>query len=165
MPVDKLKQQLQQLEIDYIQYNHPPLYTCEDADKYFINRKGLRLKNLFLRDNPGKRHFLLLTAHDVQVDLKQLSKNLGISRIGFASEQQLDKYLQVKSGCVSLLALYHDNNNQVEFWIDKDIWHHELFLAHPFINTETLALAKADINKFIAFTGHDIQLVDVPKKV
>lgn len=163
MPTENIKQLLQQLQIDYIEYQHPPLFTCEDADRYFVSREGLRLKNLFLRDNYGRRHFLLLTRHDKSVDLKQLSRDLNISRLGFASNERLDKYLKVKSGSVSLLALANDTDNAVEFWVDREIWHHQLFLAHPLVNTQTLALHKTDIQRFAQYTGHTITVVNVPE--
>lgn len=163
MPTERLEQLLNDININYTQYSHPPLFTCEDADRFFVKRAGLRLKNLFLRDNYGRRHFLLLTRHDKSVDLKQLSKNLGISRIGFASTERLEKYLKVKSGCVSLLALMNDSDNAVEFWIDEEIWQqHDSFLAHPLVNTETLVLSKAEIQRFVEHTGHSITPVFVP---
>ena len=164
MASEQLKHLLNTIEVDYVEYQHPPLFTCEDADRFFVQRDGLRLKNLFLRDNYGRRHFLLLTRHDKTVDLKQLSRNLQISRIGFASNERLDKYLKVKSGSVSLLALVNDTDNAVEFWVDEEVWQHELFLAHPLVNTQTLALNKDAVKRFVEHTGHTITQVSVPEK-
>ena len=57
----KLAAALAQLDINYDVIEHPPLHGSLDADKFMVNRPGTRLKNLFLRDNEGKRHFLVIT--------------------------------------------------------------------------------------------------------
>lgn len=157
-----LVQLLEQLRVEYLKYSHPPLETCLDADKYFVERPGRRLKNLFLRDNYGRRHFLLLTAHNKQVDLKQLSRQESIARLGFASSERLFKYLAVKPGSVSALALMNDVDNNVELMIDEEIWQSEAFHCHPLINTETFVLSKAALLKFLQHTGHSPKLISVP---
>ena len=96
------------LNIQCEKISHPVLHTALEADRLLLERPGTRLKNLFLRDNYGKRHFLLITSPNKQVDLKALSKAQGLSRLGFASNERLAKYLGVKPGCVSMLALLND---------------------------------------------------------
>ncbi|TKB50144.1 prolyl-tRNA synthetase associated domain-containing protein [Ferrimonas aestuarii] len=157
-----VENQLAAFGIEFQAFEHPPLFTCEDADKLNLHRPGQRLKNLFLRDNAGKRHFLLITSAYKAVDLKLLSKQLKMSRLGFASSERLQKYLGIQPGSVSLLALLNDHRQQVELWIDSDLWNGEAFQCHPLVNTRTLVLEQADVEKFAQYTGHGYQLVDVP---
>lgn len=164
MSKEALKRQLEVLQIDYQEYLHPPLHTCTDADFLKIERPGTRLKNLFLRDNYGRRHFLLITEHDKNVDLKALTKQLGVSRLGFASEARLEKYLDVKPGCVSMLALVNDQNKDVELLVDQSIWNSALLHCHPLINTATWILTKSDIMKFLERTGHKAIEIRVPSR-
>jgi Ala-tRNA(Pro) deacylase len=51
----KLAQLLAQLGINYDVIEHPALHTSLDADAFMVERPGTRLKNLFLRDNEGKK--------------------------------------------------------------------------------------------------------------
>lgn len=141
---------------------HPPLFTCDEADRLLLGRPGTRLKNLFLRDNYGRRHALLLTTAHKQVDLKALSKQLGWSRIGFASPQRLDKYLGVAPGHVSVLALVNDSAQAVELWLDNELMAGDDFHCHPLRNTATLLLSKADLTRFIEKTGHTAQWLTIP---
>ncbi|PCK29780.1 prolyl-tRNA synthetase associated domain-containing protein [Pseudoalteromonas piscicida] len=145
---------LAELNINYLDYDHPPLHTCLDADKLALNRQGTRLKNLFLRDNYGKRHFLFIIPADKQVDLKALSKAQGVSRLGFASTERLAKYLGVEQGCVSALALCNDVNQHVELWLDSELQSAQLWQCHPFVNTKTWVLTLDDLNCFWRSTGH-----------
>ncbi len=152
---------LAQLNIRPVCYEHPPLATCNEADRLKLQRMGARLKNLFLRDNYGRRHFLLLTTPEKKVDLKQLSKQMSISRLGFASAERLHKYLQVTPGSVSLLALINDSENQVELLMDDEIWQQQGFQCHPLVNTETYVLTKAESIEFLKATGHKVRVVSL----
>ncbi|MDX1269497.1 MAG: prolyl-tRNA synthetase associated domain-containing protein [Oceanisphaera sp.] len=143
---------------------HPPLYTCEDADRLLVNRPGTRLKNLFLRDNYGRRHALLLTRADKQVDLKALSRDIGWSRLGFASADRLQRYLGVEPGHVSVLALVNDRAQQVELWLDLELESGEDFHCHPLRNSATLLLSKTDLIRFTGRTGHSPQWLAVPER-
>ncbi|KAA1151680.1 prolyl-tRNA synthetase associated domain-containing protein [Pseudoalteromonas sp. FUC4] len=160
----KLAELLAHLDITYDAIEHPPLHTSLAADEFMIERPGTRLKNLFLRDNEGKRHFLVITAHNKQLDLKVLSKQQGLSRLGFASSERLAKYLKVVPGCVSMLALLNDKQNEVSLWVDQDIWRGDLFHCHPFENTQTWLLSKADLKTFFNHTKHQPRVVFLPSK-
>jgi len=160
----KLAELLVRLDITYDAIEHPPLHTSLAADEFMIERPGTRLKNLFLRDNEGKRHFLVITAHNKQLDLKVLSKQQGLSRLGFASSERLATYLKVAPGCVSMLALLNDKQNEVSLWVDQDIWGGDLFHCHPFENTQTWLLSKADLETFFNHTKHQPRVVFLPSK-
>jgi Ala-tRNA(Pro) deacylase len=153
---------LAQLNINYEVIEHPPLYTSLDADFFMVERPGTRLKNLFLRDNQGKQHFLVITAYDKKLDLKALAKQYGLSRLGFASNERLARYLNVAPGCVSMLAAMNDKQNEVTIWVDQDIWFNALFHCHPFENTQTWLMKKADLIRFFLHTGHTPKVMFLP---
>jgi Ala-tRNA(Pro) deacylase len=154
-----LEQVFNELNIDCEKVSHPALFTAKEADNLPLKRRGTRLKNLFLRDNYGKRHFLLITTPDKQIDLKALAKTMQLSRLGFASQDRLATYLGVKPGCVSMLALLNDADNAVELWIDSETWQGELFHCHPFDNTQTWIVAKPDLLTFFEYTHHRFTLL------
>ncbi|WP_458735253.1 prolyl-tRNA synthetase associated domain-containing protein [Zobellella taiwanensis] len=141
---------------------HPPLPTCADADRLLVNRPGTRLKNLFLRDNYGRRHALLLTRPGKQVDLKALSRQQGWSRLGFASAERLQRYLGVAPGHVSVLALVNDVAQQVELWLDEELKDGDDFHCHPLRNTATVLLSRSDLLRFTGQTGHTPLWLPVP---
>jgi len=159
----KIHQLFNELAIPYQQIEHPPLPTCYEAERLELERPGTRLKHLFLRDNYGRRHFLLVTAHDQAVDLKCLSRQMAISRLGFASAKRLGRYLDVDPGCISLLALINDRAKAVELWVDQAIWENARFLCHPLINTASWVLPKSSVMHFLEHTGHRPKVIPVPK--
>ena len=143
-------------------HEHAPVMTVEESERLVPRLPGAKTKNLFLRDRKGLRHFLVTVRHDVAVDLNALGTILGAGRLGFASPDRLQKCLGITPGSVSLLALRNDAGGAVEFVIDRALWAAPALQAHPLINTATLILSHADLERFVAATGHSPQIVDVP---
>lgn len=162
MNSEKLHLLCEDLGIAFQAYTHPPLADCSTADSLGLIRSGCRLKNLFLRDNYGRRHFLLLTAHNKHIDLNQLSRQQQVSRLGFASSQRLANHLGIEPGNVSLLALVNDRHKAVELWVDAEIWSEASFQCHPLVNTQTWVLSKQGVLSFVEYTGHRLSVIDVP---
>ena len=150
--------------IGYERFDHPAVYTVEEAQRLVPEMPGAETKNLFLRDRKGKRHFLVVVGYDKSVDLKQLAKKIGVSKLGFASPERLMRYLGVEPGSVSLLAIVNDAAAEVEGFVDAGGWAADMLKCHPLVNTASLAIAKEDIAKILEVTGHSYMVVDVPAR-
>ena len=149
-------------DIEYERYDHPAVFTVEEAQRLVPELPGAKTKNLFLRDGKGRRHFLVVVPAQKRVDIKGLAKKTGAGRLSFASAQRLQKYLGVDPGSVTLLAVVNDPSHQVELLIDADTWQSEMFQFHPLVNTATLLIPKAALVKFLRVTGHHPDVIDVP---
>jgi Ala-tRNA(Pro) deacylase len=137
----------------YQRIEHPPVFTCEQADQYRPDLPGVSTKNLFLRDKK-RRFYLVMTACEKKLDLKKLGQALNAPKLHFGSEDSLLELLRLTPGSVTVLGLVNDQRHQVELWIDQEIWQAEYFLCHPLVNTATLVLSKADLLRFFKLTGH-----------
>ena len=162
---DSLFNFLKEQNMDYQREDHQPVFTVEESKVLNLKLQGGATKNLFLRDKKGKRHFLFSVEQGKQVDLKGLSALLDLSRLSLGSPDRLRKFLGILPGAVSLLALINDGSGEVEVLIDEDLWEKEMILCHPLVNSSTLALRRADMERFIHQTGHSFQLVRVPQKI
>lgn len=140
--------------ISYTRYDHPPVFTCAEADVHVPSAaEALQTKNLFLRDKKGTRHWLVITSCEKRVDIRALGEQLGVGRLSFGSPERLMKYLGVTPGAVTLLALMHPGAGEVELVIDaaaRDVpWR-----CHPMVNTATLVLDAPACAAFLSRTGH-----------
>ena len=149
--------------IAFEHFDHPAVYTVADVRQLAVPIPGARTKNLFLRDNKGRRHFLVVTADDKKVDLKRLHTAIGSTRLSFGSPQRLQRHLGVDPGAVSALALVNDAAGAVELFWDRDLWAAEAFQCHPLVNTATLVLSRENIIRLAAPTRHVLQLIEVPQ--
>jgi len=149
-------------QIEYERYDHPPVFTVEDVYRLVPPLKAAKTKSLFLRNAKGLRHFLVIVRGEKMVNLKALPDILKSSRLRFGSPDRLKKYLGVDPGSVSLFAIVNDNNKDVETIIDRDLWESDAFQFHPLVNTSTLVISRDNIQRFLDKTGHDSQLLDIP---
>jgi Ala-tRNA(Pro) deacylase len=148
--------------IELQRFEHPPVMTVEESERLVPRLPGAKTKNLFLRDKKGTRHFLVTVPQDLAVDLIALGTQLGAGRLGFASAERLMKYLGITPGSVSLLALVNDRTHSVEFVIDRDLWGAEAVHAHPLVNDATMVIPHAQLERFVAATGHSVRIIEVP---
>jgi Ala-tRNA(Pro) deacylase len=145
-------------------HEHPPVMTVEESERLVPKLPGAKTKNLFLRDKKGARHFLVTVAHDRAVDLAALGVVLDAGRLGFASADRLASHLGITPGSVSLLALVNDAKHAVEFVIDRALWNADAIHAHPLTNDATMVLTHVELEKFLAATGHEPRVIDVPTR-
>ena len=119
----------------------------------------MQTKNLFLRDKRGRRHFLLVTSCEKAVDIKRFADAIDAGHLSFGSAERLQKHLGLTPGSVTVLGLINDPSHAVELYVDADVWRSEKWNCHPLINTATLVIARSDIDKFLAHTGHTPRVV------
>jgi len=145
-------------QLNYQRIEHPAVFTCAEAELHRPDVPAVSTKNLFLCDKKARRFFMAVTACEKTVKLDSLALQLGVGNLRFASEENLFRYLGVTRGAVTMMGLANDTGHQVELWIDAGIWQGEHFLSHPLVNTATLILAKAELERFFAMTGHEVHL-------
>lgn len=150
--------------IEHQRFEHPPVFTCEQARELAPNLPGRETKNLFLRNKKGDRHLLLSVGYEKNVDLSAVGKLLGLGSLSFASAERLQKYLGIEPGSVSLLAALNDTEQHVMVAVDRALWSAPVILCHPLVNTATLAISRTDLERFLTLTGHSPLVVDVPDR-
>jgi Ala-tRNA(Pro) deacylase len=151
---------LKELKIDFIDHKHPPVFTCEEADRLCKDVKGAKSKNIFLRNKKGKKHYLIVVSSDKRIDLKSLSERIGESGLSFASEGRLEKYLGCTKGSVSLFGLINDANKEVKVLFDEDLWNAERLHYHPpGDNAASIELSGKDLQKFLKWCGNELDII------
>ncbi len=155
---------LDRLGVEYTTYEHQAVHTCEAALAAIPDKTSVQTKNLFLRDKPGRRHFLLVTSCEKAVDIKGFAESIGAGHLSFGSAERLDRHLGLTPGSVTVLGLINDPTHSVELYVDADVWAREKWNCHPLINTATLVISRPDVERFIAYTGHSPHIVAVSER-
>ncbi|POA98076.1 aminoacyl-tRNA deacylase [Chromobacterium sinusclupearum] len=155
---------LDEQRIRYQRFEHPPVYTCEEAARLIPELPGAECKNLFLCDAKGRSHFLVAVPAEAGVDIKTLGDMLGVKGLRFASPERLKKYLGLEPGSVTLLAAVNDGNQHVTIVVDEALWAADAILCHPLVNTATLSVPVADLARLLAHCGHAPRILAVPRR-
>ena len=141
--IELLKKEKYEIKV----HQHVPLFNVENSKKLRGKINGAHSKNLFLKNK--KNEFFLLSCEEAdKIDLKKISKSLGLGNISFAKQEYLEKYLKIKPGSVSPFALLNDDSGFVNFYLEKTLHESKLVNFHPLINTFTITIKT---NKFIEF--------------
>lgn len=150
--------------IAYEYLSHPAVYTCEEAALHRPSvADAASTKNLFLRDEK-KRFYLVMTDCAKRLDLKALGRKIDAPKPQFGSAERLFDVLGITPGAVTVLALINDPEHAVTLVTDTDVWDHSHFLCHPLVNTATLVIAKADLQRFFMLTGHEPLFIQFPER-
>ena len=153
---------LDQLAIPYQRFDHPPVFTCEEASRLLPDLPAAKTKNLFLRDPKSERLFLVVTPEERRVDLKALATALGVKRLSFGSPDRLDAVLGLTPGSVTLLAMVRDRENAVELVVDEAIWQAEQVQCHPLVNTATLIIRLDDVRRLLTHLDREAIVMRLP---
>jgi Ala-tRNA(Pro) deacylase len=148
---------LEALGIAFERFTHPPVFTVDEAERYWADVPATHCKNLFLRNAKGTRHYLLVMAHDKKADLRALSARLGDDKLSFASSDRLMRYLRLTPGAVSPFGLIHESSRDVIVVLDADLTAADRIGFHPNVNTATITLRTADFLRFLDARGHVVK--------
>ena len=152
---------LEELGIAITRHEHPPVATVDEAEKYWADINAAHCKNLFLRNQKGTRHYLVILKHSKKADLRAVADQIGDGKLSFASPERLMTHLGLTPGSVSPFGLIHDRDHSVRVALDRDLKTADRVSFHPNINTVTLTLTFEDFEKFLAECGNVVQYVTV----
>ena len=151
---------LDSLQIPYQGVDHDAAMTmeaCETANKLL---GGVICKNLLLCNRQYTDFYLLMMPGEKPFKTKELSKQIGSSRLSFADGSYMEAFLDITPGSLSVLGLMNDKENRVQLLIDRDLLADESVGCHPCINTSSLRLKMKDLLEvFLPAVSHTPKFV------
>ena len=91
---------------------------------------------------------------------KELSSQINSARLSFASAEDMEKYLDIHPGAVSVMGLMNDHDNAVQLLVDEDVLRDEYFGCHPCVNTSSLKLKTEEVfTKYLDAVHHNYMTV------
>lgn len=159
---EKILAKLDEHKVEYEYVEHPPVMTIDEFKQYEVYSMGLILKNLFLRDDTGKKTFLLTCRPDTKTDLGGLAKGFGVKKVSFASSDRLMKYLQLLPGAVSPMGLVFDEGKAVSMVFDATLRGYEGKVGiHPGSNDATVFMTFGALCGFLEGIGVKFKFVEL----
>ena len=152
---------LDALAIRYEKYEHPAVFNAGDAAQFWDPIAGVQCKNLFLRNKKGDRHYLVIVEISKRVDLKDLVKIVGDDRLSFGSPDRLMAHLGLTPGSVSPFGLINDAVGSVRVLVDRDLKGADRLIFHPNINTASVVVSWADLERFLATRTNPVRVISL----
>ena len=142
---------LDRLGVSFDRTDHPDqpatsMEVCATVDAIL----GVHIcKNLFLCNRQKTNYYLLIMPGDKPFKTKELSGQMGVSRLSFGDESCMESFLDLHPGSVSVLGLMNDNERRVQLVIDEDVLKEEMFGCHPCENTSSIRFSTKDLTEKI----------------
>nr|WP_316615132.1 prolyl-tRNA synthetase associated domain-containing protein [uncultured Ruminococcus sp.] len=142
---------LDSLGVAFDRTDHPDtpattMEVCAEVDAVL----GVKIcKNLFLCNRQKTKFYLVVMPGDKPFKTKELSGQMGISRLSFGDEGKMEELLDLHPGSVSVLGLMNDKEHRVQLVIDEDVLQEEYFGCHPCENTSSIRIKTADLTEKI----------------
>lgn len=154
---------LDKLNINYLRVDHNEadnMEICSEIEKVL----GAKIcKNLFLCNRQETQFYLLMMPANKPFKTKDLSKQIESSRLSFASSENMEKYLNITPGSVSVLGLMNDRKGCVKLLVDDDLLKQEYIGVHPSINTSSLKIKTEDVfETIVRELNHPMTVVSLP---
>lgn len=158
---ENVYKKLDELNIKYKKVDHKAVFTMEEMAELNLDNEDELVKNIFIRDDKKINYYLVLIAGNKRVNLKELRNNLGLRPLTFASEEDLEKYLGLHKGSVTVLGVLNDTNHIVKVLIDEDIKKIQEIGVHPNENTASIWLKLEDVEKILNYTENDYEFIKI----
>lgn len=151
---------LDSLGIEYFRVDHEAAMTMEDCEKVDAVLGVMMCKNLFLCNRQATDFYILLIPGDKVFKTKDISAQIGSSRLSFGSGDHMEEMLDITPGSLSVLGLINDPDKRVRLLIDEDVLKGEYFGCHPCVNTSSLRITLTDLTeKIIPVMAHEPTIV------
>ena len=153
---------LDSLGMEYHRIDHEAAMTMEACAAVDAVLGATICKNLLLCNRQCTDFYLLLLPGDKVFKTKDLSKQIGSSRLSFADGEYMQAFLDITPGSLSILGLMNDRENRVQLLLDEDVLKGEYIGCHPCINTSSLRLKTSEVlEKLIPALGHAPRMVSL----
>lgn len=155
---------LDSLGISYDRTDHEAAMTMEDCNEIDRILDVIICKNLFLCNRQKTKFYLLMMPGDKPFKTKDISAQIGSARLSFAGAEEMERFLDITPGSVSVMGLMNDTENHVQLLIDKPVAESTLLGCHPCVNTASLRMRTQDVmEKFLPAVHHEAIIVDLPE--
>lgn len=158
---EKVKDKLEELNIDFEIVEHPPVLTTEEADSYIEGIDGVRTKSLFLTNKKKTVYYLLIMDGQKRLDMNKFGNITGTNHIKFCSTNGLMDKIGLFPGAVSIFGLLNNVEKDVQVYFDKEILLEDRMSFHPNDNTKTIFISTHDMLKFIESIGFKYEAIEL----
>lgn len=153
---------LTRLSIPFQRVENDPAITMEDCQAIDDRLQMQTVKTLFLCNRQQTAFYLFVTPGDKPFRTKDFSSALGISRVSFASPEQLERLMGTVVGSATVFSLLLPTARDVRVVFDRSLESSEWYGCTDGTTTGYMKLRTRDvIDRLLPYTAHTLEWVEV----
>lgn len=137
---------LDELWIDYKNYEHQAVHSCLDAK--WIDIPWLRVKSLLIRNKKATNFYMVVVWDNTRLDTNKVREFFWDSKMSFVDEVDMIKKIWLKPWSVSPFALINNIEKDIKLVFDKKL-EKQIVWFHPLQNDNTVVLHMDDVLKYV----------------
>ena len=153
---------LTRLSIPFQRVENDPAITMEDCQAIDDRLQMQTVKTLFLCNRQQTAFYLFVTPGDKPFRTKDFSSALGISRVSFASPEQLERLMGTVVGSATVFSALLASAREVRVVFDRALADSEWYGCPDGTTTGYMKLRTRDvIDRLLPYTAHTLEWVEV----
>lgn len=153
---------LTRLSIPFQRVENDPAVTMEDCQAIDDRLQMQTVKTLFLCNRQQTAFYLFVTPGDKPFRTKDFSSALGISRVSFASPEQLERLMGTVVGSATVFSALLASAREVRVVFDRALADSEWYGCIDGTTTGYMKLRTRDVlDRLLPHTGHTLEWVEV----
>lgn len=153
---------LTRLSIPFQRVENDPAITMEDCQAIDDRLQMQTVKTLFLCNRQQTAFYLFVTPGDKPFRTKDFSSALGISRVSFASPEQLERLMGTVVGSATVFSALLASAREVRLVFDRALESSEWYGCTDGTTTGYMKLRTRDvIDRLLPYTAHTLEWVEV----
>ena len=149
-------------DINYEVIEHKPVFNMNELIDLNLPSLEYTAKNIFLKDDKKENYYLITVKNFKKVDLKKFKSVNNTRHLSFASDEELENIMKLKSGSVSPMGLLNDEELKVVFYLDHEFLNGDSIIGvHPNDNMATILIKVDDLIKIIEQHGNKVNIVSL----
>lgn len=143
---------LDKLQIEYANYEHDAVFTCDEAK--WVEVPGYRVKSLLLRNKKATQFYMVVIPDNKKLNTNIIRAMFDESKLSFASPERMMEKIWLKPGSVSPFALINNTDRDIKVVFDSQI-KNGLVWFHPLQNDNTIVLNMLSVQHFLENIGSE----------
>lgn len=138
---------LDSLKINYTNYEHMPVHSCNDAK--WVDIPWKRVKSILIRNKKGTNFYMVVLWDDKpRLDTNLIRAIFDDSKMSFVDEEQMIEKIWLRPWSVSPFALINNAEKDIKVVFEQS-FKDMLIWFHPLQNDNTVVLNMSDIEIFL----------------
>lgn len=143
---------LDSLQIEYTNYEHEAVFSCDEAK--WVDIPGYRVKSLLLRNKKATNFYMIVLPDNKRLDTNMIRAIFNDTKMSFASEERMMEKIGLKPWSVSPFALINNIDKDIKVVFDS-VLKDEFIGFHPLQNDNTVVLNMIEVERFLENLGSE----------
>jgi Ala-tRNA(Pro) deacylase len=145
---EKVYDALDTMGIQYEKYEHPPVFTSEEAAEHWGPIAATQVKNLFLRNKKATVSIWSSSRSPNRRTCAICEEDRRRSLQFWVGERLMARWRHPRLRLP--FGLLHPGSKEVRVIVDQDLRSAEKLIFHPNLNTASVTISVADLERFLA---------------